>query len=137
MTNPSAYYPGQDLGLPETGVGSIARFPPRLLALIIDWIPVTILSIAFFDYSPLAQMLIFFAINVVFVPTLGGTPGHRIVGMRVLRLDGAWTGVVRPIVRTVLILLVIPAVVWDQDQRGLHDKISGTMLVRAPGIFRR
>ncbi len=92
---------------------------------------------AFFDYNPLAQMLIFFGMNVVFIPTLGGTPGHRIVGMRVLRLDGAWTGVVRPIVRTVLILLVIPAVVWDRDQRGLHDKISGTMLVRAPGIFRR
>ena len=100
MTNPSAYYPGQGLGLPETGVGSIARFPPRILALMIDWIPVTILSMAFFDYSPLAQMLIFFGMNVVFIPTLGGTPGHRIVGMRVLRADGAWTGIVRPIVRT-------------------------------------
>ena len=137
MTNPSAYYPGQDLGLPETGVGSIARFTPRLGALIIDWIPATILSIAFFDYSPLAQALIFVGINIVFIPTLGGSPGHRIVGMRVLRLDGAWTGVIRPIVRSVLLMLVIPAVVWDQDQRGLHDKVAGTMLVRAPGIFSR
>jgi hypothetical protein len=26
--------------------------------------------------------------------------------------------------------LIIPAVIWDGDQRGLHDKIAGTVLVR-------
>ena len=25
--------------------------------------------------------------------------------------------------------LVIPAVIWDADQRGLHDKAAGTVLV--------
>ncbi|MEY4741422.1 MAG: hypothetical protein RL672_172, partial [Actinomycetota bacterium] len=27
------------------------------------------------------------------------------------------------------ILLVIPAVIWDADNRGLHDKAAGTVLL--------
>ena len=46
-------------------------------------------------------------------------------------IDGAWVGLWRPIVRTVLLVLVIPAVIWDADQRGLHDKAAGTVLVRS------
>jgi hypothetical protein len=26
---------------------------------------------------------------------------------------------------------VIPVLVWDSDQRGFHDKIAGTVLIRA------
>jgi hypothetical protein len=33
-------------------------------------------------------------------------------------------------VRTALLLLVIPAVVWDADGRGLHDRVAGTAIVR-------
>jgi uncharacterized RDD family membrane protein YckC len=33
-------------------------------------------------------------------------------------------------VRIGLILLVIPAVIWDADNRGLHDKAAKTILVR-------
>ena len=44
---------------------------------------------------------------------------------------GGWVGLWRPIVRTALVLLVIPAVIWDADQRGIHDKIVGTVLIRA------
>jgi hypothetical protein len=28
-------------------------------------------------------------------------------------------------------VIVIPAVIWDADQRGLHDKAAGTVLIRA------
>ena len=49
----------------------------------------------------------------------------------VVRLDGAWVGLWRPIVRTLLLVLVIPAVIFDADQRGLHDKLAGTVLIRA------
>ena len=40
--------------------------------------------------------------------------------MRVQLVTGGWVGLWRPIVRTVLLCLVIPAVIWDADQRGLH-----------------
>jgi hypothetical protein len=33
-------------------------------------------------------------------------------------------------VRTALLCLAIPALIWDADHRGLHDRVAGTMLVR-------
>jgi uncharacterized RDD family membrane protein YckC len=39
-------------------------------------------------------------------------------------------GFARGAVRTALLCLVIPAVVWDADGRGLHDKAAGTVIVR-------
>ena len=50
--------------------------------------------------------------------------------MRVQLVTGGWVGLWRPVVRTVLLCLVIPAVIWDADQRGLHDKAAGTVLLR-------
>jgi uncharacterized RDD family membrane protein YckC len=32
--------------------------------------------------------------------------------------------------RTLLLALVIPAVVYDRDRRGLHDKVGATVVVR-------
>ena len=34
------------------------------------------------------------------------------------------------IVRTVLLCLFLPAMFWDKDGRGLHDKSAGTVIVR-------
>lgn len=134
-------YPGERLGLPREGAGSIARLGRRVGALEIDLVSATLIAYAFFGYTdaatgvrfadPLAANIAFFAIQVVFIPTIGGSPGHRLLGMRLMRIDRAWTGVWRPLVRTLLLMLVIPAVIWDSDQRGLHDKAASTLLVRA------
>ena len=131
MTDAVNTYPGERLGLPESGPGSIGRPGRRIGALASDWTAAVILSVAFFQYDPFATLLIFGVVQILFIPTAGGSPGHRILGMRVVRLDGGWVGLWRPIVRTLLLLVVIPAVVWDPDQRGLHDKAVGTVLIRA------
>lgn len=134
-------YPGERLGMPETGVGSIARAGRRIGALAIDYTAATVIAIAFFGYdqfalpaeagwTQFAPLTVFAAINILFLPTLGGTPGHRLLGMRLQLAGGGWVGLWRPIVRTLLLVVVIPAVVWDADQRGLHDKAAGTVLVR-------
>ena len=36
----------------------------------------------------------------------------------------------RAFVRTLLILLVIPAVIYNRDQRGLHDLAADSVVVR-------
>lgn len=142
MATPENSYPGERLGLPASGAGSVARFGRRLVALIIDYAAATLLATAFFGYdqfalpseaglSLFAPMAVFAALNLLFVPTIGGTPGHRIVGLRMQRFGGGWVGLWRPIIRTALLVLVIPALVWDADQRGLHDKLAGTILLRA------
>ncbi|WP_029150000.1 RDD family protein [Microbacterium indicum] len=124
-------YPGSSIGLPASGPGSIGPLSRRVGGFAIDWAATVILSVAFFDYAWWSLLLIFFVIQVLFLPTLGGSPGHRIVGLRLIRRGGEWAGVWRPIVRTVLVLLVIPAAIWDKDHRGLHDLLADTVLVRS------
>jgi uncharacterized RDD family membrane protein YckC len=130
VTSDAQSYPGQRLGLPATGSGSIARPGRRIGALFIDYGAAYLIS-GFFGWDALAILTIFALIQILFLPTLQGSPGHRILGMRLTRLDGSWVGLWRPIVRTALLIVVIPAVIWDADQRGLHDKAAGTVLVRA------
>ncbi|MCR2800903.1 RDD family protein [Microbacterium sp. zg-Y818] len=130
-------YPGERLGLPADGPGSIAPLGRRVGALFIDYTSAYIIAIAITlatsgDYSapPLLILSIFAVLQVLFIPTLGGSPGHRLLGMRVNLATGGWPGLWRPIVRTLLLVIVIPAAIWDADQRGLHDKAAGTVLVR-------
>lgn len=135
-------YPGERLGRPDTGTGSVGRPGRRIVALLIDYAAASLIATAFFGYdqfalpaeaglSLFAPMLVFAAMQIVFVPLIGGSPGHRIVGLRLTMLDGGWVGLWRPLVRTALLVLVLPAVVFDPDQRGLHDKIVNTILVRS------
>lgn len=108
----------------------MARVGRRALGLIIDWaIALGVARLAFGDaqFGPLG---IFAIEQVLLVGTLGYGIGHRIAGLRVVRLDGSWAGPLRGLIRTVLLCLVVPAAIWDSDQRGVHDKIAGTVLVR-------
>jgi uncharacterized RDD family membrane protein YckC len=63
------------------------------------------------------------------VATLGASFGHLVFRMSVRKLDGSPVGLVSSLVRVGLILLVIPATIWDADNRGLHDKAAKTVLV--------
>ena len=126
-------YPGERLGLPEEGPRSVGRVGRRLLAICIDW-AIASLPAYLLIGGPQAMWwhsLIFMIMQMIFVPTIGGSIGHRLVGLQVVPLAGGWVGVWRPIVRAVLVTLVFPVLVWDSDQRGFHDKIAGTVLIRA------
>jgi uncharacterized RDD family membrane protein YckC len=124
-------YPGERLGLPEAGPRSVGRVGRRIGAIVIDWAIASFLSFAFFRYDSWATIAIFAVLQILFIPTIGGSIGHRVFGLRVVAVRGGWVGVWRPIVRTLLLCIVIPALVWDSDQRGFHDKIAGTLLIRA------
>ena len=68
--------------------------------------------------------------QLLLVGTLGYSIGHRLLGIQVRKLDGSAPGLLPAVVRTVLLCLVIPAAIFDADQRGLHDRAMGTILVR-------
>lgn len=127
---PQSSYPGERLGLPESGAGSIAAFGPRLVALVIDWGIAVGLAWLWFDYHPLAVSLLFLGITAITITLLGGTIGHLIMGMRLNTIAGEAPGFWRPWVRQALLSVVVPAVFWDQDQRGGHDVLSGLVLRR-------
>ncbi|MBH0129138.1 RDD family protein [Salinibacterium sp. NK8237] len=123
-------WPGKRIGLPAEGPRSIGRFGRRLVALAIDWGFAVVVSIVFFNYDAFATLGVFVVSQIVVLITTNGSIGHLLTGMRVVPVAGGYLGIWRPIVRTLLMALVIPAVIWDVDQRGMHDRIAGTLLVR-------
>ena len=123
-------YPGERLGLPESGPGSIARAGRRLVAIMLDWGLAMLISNFAFGGDSWATLAVFAAEQMLLVGTLGYSIGHRAMGIHVVRLGGAPAGPLAGLVRAVLLCLVIPAVIFDPDHRGLHDKAMNTVLVR-------
>ena len=129
-------YPGDRLGLPEHGPGSVAGWGRRVLALIIDWAASTLVAIAFtgvggwLDGSNLSESLplLVFLLQVTFLTALmGGSFGQLVCRVVVARLDGKPVNLLQGLLRTFLICLVVPPLVFNRDQRGLHDLAVGTV----------
>ncbi len=123
-------WPGRRLGLPASGPRSVGRLGRRIAALVIDWGTAVLVSVAFFQYQAWATLVIFAGVQVLFLLTINASPGHLLLGMRVVPVAGGYLGLWRPFARTLLLCLVIPALIWDLDQRGMHDRLVGTVLVR-------
>ena len=128
-------WPGERLGLPESGPRSLARPGRRIAALAIDWAIASAISIAFFASGPwqtdgFITLALFAGIQLLFLLVLNGGIGHLLLGMRVVPQVPGRLAPWRALVRTVLVCLFVPAVIWDADQRGLHDRLAGTLLVR-------
>ena len=122
-------YPGQQLGLPETGAGSVAGVGRRLGALVIDWLLCEVIALAVFHNQYLTIVVV--AVEVyLLTATTGFTIGKRLLGLRVVRLDGKPVGFGWSAVRTLLFLAVIPPLAFDADLRGLHDKAANTVVIR-------
>ncbi|HEY6278343.1 MAG TPA: RDD family protein [Streptosporangiaceae bacterium] len=122
-------YPGERFGLPETGSGSVATIGRRLLALLADWLLCTMIALAAFR-SQFWTLAIFAAETYLLTALTGVTAGKRLVGIKVARLDGRPVGFGWALVRTILLLTVVPPLITDRDLRGLHDRAANTIVVR-------
>ena len=143
MTSPQAYR-GEQLGLPESGQGSLSTTGQRVLAFAVDALASTLIAALFVQTLhhhrhedvasrlPGSWSLIPLAVDYILGMLLAGrTLGMYLFGLRVVRVDAnepvtPW----RALVRTALLMLLIPAVIWDRDGRGLHDRYSDTAVVR-------
>lgn len=124
-------WPGERLGCPQDGPGSIGRFGRRVVALLIDWAMCLLIAAALLGGGEWKPLAVFFTESLLLVGTIGATMGHAIVGLRVVTVDGGRPpGPVKAAIRSALLCLAVPALIWDRDQRGLHDKAAGTILVR-------
>ncbi|GAB3263369.1 RDD family protein [Kineosporia babensis] len=139
MTGASGY-PGERLGFPEEGQGSLARPGRRFAAVLVDWVICLVIARGFFpeiaapgtagSMIPVGVLLV---MNFLLVGTAGYTIGQRVLRMRVERVSvGGPIGLLKSLIRAVLLVLVIPPVTmgWDADRRGLHDLLSGSVVVR-------
>jgi uncharacterized RDD family membrane protein YckC len=127
-------YPGQDLGLPETGAGSISSLSRRIGAIFIDWLLCTFIVVAVI--RPIRAdveywtLLVFAAQDFVLTALTGFTIGKRLMRIRVARLDGKMVGPLWGLLRTLVLLTVLPPMLLNGDSRGLHDRASNTVVVR-------
>lgn len=114
----------------------MAGFGRRLVAVLIDWVACLSIVRGFFGVEPtdvagtLAVPALFALEYLLLVGTIGYTLGMRLLRVRVIRLDGRHPGPGAAAVRTGLLLLAVPALIWDRDHRGLHDRAAGTVVVR-------
>ncbi|MCL2553526.1 MAG: RDD family protein [Actinomycetia bacterium] len=128
-------YRGERLGLPEEGPGSIAPVGRRMAAIFIDWILCVLIAYGLIAHRQLHlaenwALVVFAVVAYIGIALVGATPGKLLLRLRVIRADGGRLGPGAALVRTLLLVLVIPAVVWDRDTRGLHDKAAKAVQIR-------
>jgi uncharacterized RDD family membrane protein YckC len=136
-------YPGERLGLPPLGKGSVAGWGRRVLALFVDWLAASLAAALVFGFVlfgdpqadqgswvPFTPHLVFLLEATLLTPLLGGSFGQLLCRVSVVRLDNRPLNVLQALLRTFLILLVIPPLVFNRDQRGLHDLAVGTITLR-------
>ena len=140
MSAPQAYR-GARLGLPEQGPGSLATTGQRLGAFVVDALASGLVAALFVQLAhgqgavghlPGSWSLIPFAIDyIVGILVFGRTLGMYLFGLRLVRVDRvAAVDPGRAVARTALLALLLPAVIWDRDGRGLHDRLTDTAVVR-------
>lgn len=130
----SADRPGQRLGLPDAGRGSLASFGERLGALIVDLVVTYGICLLVVPHPGtvsfnLIEDAVFVVGTALLLATSGRTLGMRLLGLQLVRRDGKTIGV-RALPRQLLVGLIVPAVIWDRDRRGLHDRACDTLVVR-------
>jgi len=124
---------GASLGLPADGPGSLASFSSRVGAFAVDAVASAL--VAGLVTAPALpgnwSLLSFALITVVTLVAFGQTPGMRVVGLRLAHpRAGERLALWRAVVRTALLVLLVPALVVDADGRGLHDRLTDTAVVR-------
>ncbi|GDX21494.1 hypothetical protein LBMAG08_07210 [Actinomycetes bacterium] len=111
----------------------------RMAALALDWLAcyaiVAALSGGVNKMNPnssLYVLVIFFLEVWILITLQGATLGHRLFGMKVVRFeDGGAISLVQALIRTVFLVLVVTAVTFDQNGRGIHERLSGSVLTRS------
>ena len=122
-------WPGQQFGLPREGPRSVPGWNRRIVGLLIDWVLAMGISAVFFQFNSLAILGCYVGLHIIGGLLLAGSPGHLLTKIRIAPIAGGRLGLVAPIIRPVLIALLIPPLLNDDDMRGAHDRLVGTILV--------
>ena len=131
-------YPGERIGLPAEGRGSVASWTSRIAALVIDWAICMGLAVAFFGTAVMTgsgwrswMILATFFVESALVSWLTGSSiGQLICRIGIVRLDRQPLGLPRAVLRALLVSLALPALIVGPDRRGLQDLAAGTVVVR-------
>ena len=122
------------------GPGVSASLGRRAGAIAIDWLVALLLArlipgaeYGTGDYA-VATLAIFALEIILFTWLTGSSFGQRILGIAVVSENGGRLSLWRIIVRTALICIVVPALVYDSQRRGLQDLAVGSRVVTRTSI---
>lgn len=107
----------------------------RLVAVAIDWLMCLVVAGALLPKAngmrQFGPLVVFFVEVSLLVALQGASAGQRIVRLKVVRyVDGGAPTPIQALIRTTLLCLVVTAVTFDHDGRGVHERLSGTILKR-------
>lgn len=129
-------WPGEKLGLPESGPGALASVMRRAVGITLDWLASMLLAIVICNFTTALggvstlTLVIFCIVSVVSVWLFARTPGQAMLGMGVARIDAAdRVGFIRALARTALTVFIFPPIMVDSDGRGLHDRATQTAVI--------
>ena len=136
MSEPTTY-PGETIGLPASGRGSLASWRSRVAAMIGDWAACMIVATLIFGSEVLTGsgwrsfmiLALYFVEASILTALTGASFGQLIARIGVIRLDGGPLGWWRPVARTAMKCVVLPAVVIGAERRGMNDLLLGTVVV--------
>ena len=110
----------------------------RLAAITLDWLACYAIIAALSggigqmtpDRSPIILALFFGEVTILTALT-GASLGQKVFGLRVVRFsNGEAVSPMQALLRTIFLILVVTAVTYDKNGRGIHERISGTVLAR-------
>ena len=117
-----------------------ASWAHRVLALLVDWFACVLIVMLVIGpggwsddpYSGFYATGVFVVESAFFTAILGGSFGKLVTRLRVVRSDGSNRPLelIPALLRSLLIALVIPPLVFRPDGRGLHDMAARSMTVR-------
>jgi len=125
--------PGPADGGSEPARAGLGR---RFLALFADWILCLLIAGLFGNQrtNPFGPPLVLILEYTFFVGFFSQTPGMWLTRIRCVSVrpgrEGQPIGAPRAALRGLLLALAIPALLMDENQRGLHDKAAGSRMVQ-------
>ena len=117
--------------------GRPVSFGRRLVAITLDWMACYAIVAALSGgvgqvagFNP-EIFILFFAEVLILTALTGASLGQKIFGLRVVSfVDGGAISPMQALIRTFFLVLVFTAVTYDDDGRGIHERLSKTVLVR-------
>ena len=116
-----------------------ASWGRRIIALFVDWLASMLVVVVVLgpggwsenQASGFYTLVVFALESSVLTAVAGGSFGKLATRLRVVRNDGSGrpVGLLRALLRQVMVCLVIPPLVFRPDGRGLHDLAAGSVTV--------
>ena len=113
----------------------------RFAAISLDWLSSYLIATVFFSgpgtflerttHAGTPALLIFFLQYFLLITLQGASAGHRIFRMRIVNYeDGQRPTIRQAFIRSALMIIVITAITYDENGRGIHERLSRTKILR-------